>query len=547
MPSIPFNELPESLETYNSIYIDYISFYNKVEKYFNGNFKSKESWEKVLSDLHHRNYDRSTLVKILTEQNKSLLCSVTTLANIDLLYNENCFAVVTGQQIGILTGPLYTIYKLITCIKLSETLKAEYPAYSFVPVFWAENEDHDFLEINNINALDSQNNILKLEYFTGNQKQEKYLSPTGKLNYDEFIENFKTELKNLLPQTEFTDELFNLINSILQPNVNFYDAFAKLLTNLFHQYGVILLNPNATELKSIAKNIFQDELSNNSEVTKRVIQTSAELEENYHAQIKSKPINLFLLHKGSRFSIEPQEDYFFLKNTRQTFKIDELKELANNSPELFSPNVALRPIYQDSILPTVAYIGGPAEIAYFAQLKSVYEYFQIPMPIIYPRASITLVEKKIVNISEKFNLNLLDMITNPGEVQKTIAEQNGEVDLEVLYSSLTEKIKNVTKEFQFAILQIDQTLEGPLNNLLQKFDSSISLLKEKTIQAKSNRDSVSQNQYLKFMNNIYPLSQPQERVLNIIYYLNKYGPDFISWLFNEANHQLFEHQVIVID
>ncbi|MDA0986336.1 MAG: bacillithiol biosynthesis cysteine-adding enzyme BshC [Bacteroidetes bacterium] len=547
MPTIPYNEFTASASSSSNLFTDYISFYPKLEKYFNGNFRSNSDWEIILENVSSRKYERSLLVQILSEQNKSIHCSVSTLANIDLLYNENSLAIVTGQQIGILGGPLYTIYKLITCIKLTESLKQTFPKYNFVPGFWAEAEDHDFLEINKITSVDNHNKLNTIEYLIGEKQPEKYLTPVGNLKFDIKISEFIEKLKLLFTETEFTPPLFDLINSLYRDGKNFCDSFNELLNQLFHQYGVIFINPNTPALKQIAKNVFVNELSNNSEVSKRVIKTSAELEENYHAQLKSKSVNLFLNHKGGRYSIEPQTDHYFLKNTRQTFPMSELKELANTNPENFSTNVVLRPIYQDTILPTVAYVAGPSEICYFAQLKSVYEYFDIPMPIIYPRASITLIEKKISAISEKFNLELQNMMLNPLELKKLITEQNGEVDFESLYSGLLNKMINLTNEAKFGILQIDPTLEGPLNSFVQKIVSGIQVLKEKTIQAKTNRDNVIENQYIKFLNNIFPLNQPQERVFNIIYFLNKYGPDFINWIYNEVDFELFEHQLIEIE
>ncbi len=547
MTSIPYTKFPNSSENFPDLFTDYIYFYNKVEKYFNHNFRNQESWDTLCFNLSQRKYNRSELVQVLTEQNRSIHCSVSTLANIDLLYNDNCFAVVTGQQIGLLSGHLYTIYKLITAIKLSESLKISHPSYSFVPVFWCDTEDHDFLEINNLKVIDTQNNISTIEYFINETPQTKFISPTGNLKFDGKIKQFIEQLKGMLVSTEFTPPLFANIDNIFIEGKSFYESFAEFLNHLFHQFGVIFINPNAPKLKHLAKDIFIKELTSASEVSKRVIQTSAELEEIYHVQIKSKPINLFLFHKDGRYSIEPQGDHFFLKNSRQTFTLEEMKNLATNSPELFSPNVVLRPIYQDTILPTITYVAGPAEVAYFAQLKDVYNLFDIPMPIIYPRASITLVEKKISNISEKFNLKLKEMIMNPSEVQNIIKEQDGDVDLDELYSSLSTKIKNSTNEIQFALLQIDPTLEGSVNSFIQKTESLLQVLKEKTLQAKANRDIITQNQYLKLMNNIFPLTSPQERIFNITYYLNKYGPDFINWLYTETNPQLFEHQLIEID
>ncbi|HLP14724.1 MAG TPA: bacillithiol biosynthesis cysteine-adding enzyme BshC [Bacteroidota bacterium] len=544
MKWINTDQLQRSESGFSALYVDYLNNYERVSRFFAGSFTAVADWKRTIEQATARTLDRATLVRVLHEQNRALHCGVRTLANIDLLDNQNTVAVVTGQQLGLFSGPLYTMYKTITVLKLAEKLTADFPGYNFVPVFWLEGEDHDFDEINYVTVLNAQNELQEFKYFVGGQPFDKNPGATGAISVDETIEPLFQSLSAALTPTEFTESVLGMLRGYYKPGATMMEAFSGLMHRLFEETGLVLLNANAPELKQIMKPVFRKEIETESDTSKLIISKSVELEDHYHAQIKPKPLNLFMFHKGGRFSLEPSENDYYLKGTRQRFTRDELMAAIDATPELFSPNVALRPICQDLILPTVAYIGGPGEIAYFAQLKPVFEKFDIPMPIIYPRATATILEEKINKVLEKYSLTMPELMGDLDSVLQRISEQVAEVKVEDLFSMMNGKIHAAITEGSFGIQQIDPTLKAVVDSTMQKFDQTLKGLKEKTQKAQQQKQEVSLKQIRKAAATLFPNENFQEREFTVLQFMNKYGTDFMKWLMTEIVIDRFEHQVL---
>jgi len=534
-------------EAVTNLFADYNSNFDKVAKYYSGNFQDKKSWEKTIHSIQKNRYERQLLHRVLNDQNREFHGGIKTLANIDLIGNDNTLAVVTGQQLGIFTGPLYTIYKAITAVRLAEKLAVDFPEYNFVPIFWLEGEDHDFAEINKVKYINSSNELSFAEYLVGGKPLEKNIGATGNIVFDEYIDNFFAALDSTMPKSDFSPALFEMLRGYYKQGNTFLKAFTGFFNHVYEDSGLIFINANNPELKKIVSKIFVNEINSNSESSKLVIQKSVELEEHYHAQIKAKALNLFMFHKGGRHLIEPSDsgDYY-LKNLRQRFTKEELLAIAENTPELLSPNVVTRSLCQDTLLPTVAYVGGPGEIAYFAQLKSVYEYFQVTMPIIYPRASVTLMEEKIQKVLEKYSLDLEEMFGDVDGVLRKVSEQVSEVKVDGLFEILNTRITEALNEARFGIQQIDQTLNGTIDGTIGKFQQQLDVLKQKTQKAQQQKEEISLKQITKAALNIFPDGNFQEREFSVIHYLNKYGPDFVKWVSNEIAIDKFQHQVITL-
>lgn len=543
---LSFRQLADH-DVVTELYADYTSHVEKIASFYSGNYREKHSWNEKLLTLQKRNYERTLLLRVLNEQNREFHSGIKTLANIDLLGNDNTFAVVTGQQLGLFTGPLYTLYKAITAVKLAEKLNNDFPDYNFVPIFWLEGEDHDFEEINKVKFISMSNELSIVEYLYGGKPLEKNIGATGNIVIDEHIEPFFSTISSLLPKTEYSVEMLDAMRGYYKEKQTFTNAFAGFFNHVYEDSGLIFCNPIQPDLKKLLSPLFVKEINSNSETSKLVIQKSVELEEHYYAQIKAKALNLFMFHKGGRYLIEPSEsgDYF-LKNTRQRFIKDELLSIAINTPELLSPNVVTRPLCQDTILPTIAYVAGPAEVAYFAQLKPVYEYFEVPMPIIFPRASVTLVEEKVQKVLDKYSLELLDFFGELDSILMKVSEQVSEVKVDLVFKTLEQRVKEAVHEARFGIQQIDPTLNGAIEGTLAKFQQQLDVLKQKTQKAQQQKEEISLKQIKKAAMNIFPNGNFQEREFSVIQYLNKYGPDFVKWISNEIVIDKFQHQLITI-
>ncbi len=544
MDFIQYHQLADR-EIASKLYSDYHTHFEKLAYFYSGNFREKSAWGKKIDQLKDRSYDRNALLRILNDQNRDFHSGIKSLANIDLLGNDNTFAVVTGQQLGLFGGPLYTFYKAVTAVKLAYKLSADFPDYNFVPVFWLEGEDHDYEEINKIKFLSGGNELTEIPYLLGGKPLEKNIGATGSIVVDEHIKQFFVSVGSSLPQSDYSKALLELMHGYYKPGTSLLKAFAGFMNHVYEDSGLVFINSNHPELKRILSPLFLDEINNNSETSKLVIQRSVELEEQYHAQIKAKALNLFMFYKGGRHLIEPSDsgDYY-LKNLRQRYTKEELTEIATATPELLSPNVVLRPICQDTLLPTIAYVAGPAEIAYFGQLKSVYDKHKIPMPIIFPRASVTLVEEKVLKVLEKYSLELVDLFGDVEPVLSRVSEQVSEVKVDALFDMLNGRINEAVQEARYGIQQIDPTLGGAVDNTIGKFQQQLEVLKQKTQKAQQQKEEISLKQIRKAAMNIFPNGNFQEREISAVQYLNKYGPDFVKWIANEILIDKHQHQII---
>ncbi len=541
---IDYNELPSDSAAFSALFLDYVTDYTKVQQYYSGNFRDDRDWERCLEEVSRRPINRSAIAHILSTQNRNFHCGVRTLANIDALMNDNTVAIVTGQQVGLFTGPLYTIYKTLTVLKLVEQLSTKFSDYHFVPVFWLEGEDHDYEEVNSIQLINNANDLVKLEYQLHGKAPGKNFGAVGTLEFDENVETFFATVDASLIQTEFKPKVLSLFKTAYQKGMTFNRAFVHLMNDLLEDSGLIFLDPNDREVKQLVAPVFKKDLEETPKLCQLVIDQSAELEKHYHAQIKPKPVNLFLFHEGGRYLLEPRDDGYTLKGTRKHLPKEYIQEVLTNSTHLLSPNVVLRPLCQDTLLPTAAYVAGPSEIAYFAQLKPLYREFGIPQPIIFPRASMTILEEKVEKVLTRFQIELTDVFRDIELIKHRVAEEISDVKVDDMFARTIQAIDVSMGTMREGIQTIDPTLLGALDNAKGKMRAALDVLREKTTAAQKRRHEVSLRQIDKAAVSLYPRSNFQERELNIIYFLNKYGLEFVKWLYGEFSIDKFKHQVI---
>ena len=541
---IEYAHLPQSSGGYSTLFFDYLQGEPEIMRHFAGSFRDTAGFSTVMEQIDGKPVDRATLVQVLREQNTAFGAGQSTLENIDRLSRSSTFAVVTGQQVGVFGGPLYTCYKAATAIQLAAKLATKFPGKNFVPVFWLEGEDHDFEEMSAIAIPDRDGRITSVSYLPGGEMPERNLGPIGELAFDEWIDRAIDRLRELLPVTEFSEPLFAALRSCYAQGKTFNEAFARWLGYLFHAHGLVFISANHPRLKRLLSPIFVRELSEFPAVSQLVITQSAELERRYHAQVKTKSINLFLFHKGGRYLIEPRETDFSLKGTRHFLSKDELLAMARETPELLSPNVVLRPIVQDTLLPTVAYVAGPSEIAYHAQLRPVYDHFGTVRPIIYPRASASLIEEKIKRAAEKFELDIEDFFGDQERLVARVVEQIAAVKIDGMFGNADQQLQTLLNELKFGLNEVDPTLLPALDNTLSRIRQQLSVLKEKAAAAQQRQHETAVRQIERSVAMLLPEGSMQERELNMLYFLDKYGPTTIPWLMEELEIDGFKHQLI---
>ncbi len=537
---LEFSDIPN----HQNLFLDYLYEFDNVQKYYHKNFRETSEYESTFKEITQKNNEhREILYRVIQEQYKDFKLSKQTQLNIDNLTSEKCITVLTGQQLGISGGPLYSFYKTITAIKLANSLKEKFDNYKFVPVFWLAGDDHDFEEIRSINILNKENVVQSIRYDDA-KSDELNRGSVGNLKLKKGIQSFLSELRSSLRETEFSDELFVFLNSIYKEGITFKDAFRKLLFKLFDEYGLIIFDPQDIEVKKILSPLFQKEVLDYRIQSKELVEVSAELEEVYHAQVKVKPINLFVNEKDGRYLLEPVEDKFRLKGKRKTFTEEEILERIQNHPDDFSPNVLLRPVCQDYLFPTAFYVGGPSEVSYFAQAGTLYDFYKIPRPFVYPRSSLTIIEKPIQKIITKYNLNYYDIFIGKDLLNKKIIGELAEINLEDLFENSKNEIDAVMDNLREKLFAIDPTLNDSVLKTRAKVFQSFNSLKAKSEAAQKRQYNDSFRQIKKLRNFVFPLEDLQERELNFVYFANKYGLDFVKLIFNELQINKFAHQIL---
>lgn len=542
--NIPYTSLPG----YSDLYIDYVHHFDKVADFYEFPYDNEGIFNSITSKkeiYNNGNVSRLEIAELLKSQNKFFNSGESTFLNIEFLKEPDTFAVVTGQQIGLLTGNLYTIIKALNAVELSKHLSMKYPEFKFVPVFWLEADDHDFQEINNINLLDRESKPVNLSYLQKGQEKERYLTPTGRIVIDEYINTFTQNIKDTLIQTEFTEQLMYMVERSYKEGIDLVTAFSRFFNYILGDTGLIFCNPTDKEMKKLLVPVFEKELNTFPETCELVVNASAELEQRYEPQVKPRSINLFYTYNDNRHLIEIKEDKFSLRNTRQKFEKDELFNLLQTNPENFSPNVILRPVCQDYLLPTAVYIGGPSEVAYFGQFRDVYNFYGMKMPAIYPRTSITILESRVENFLEKFGISFEELFDETLLSKKLLGKIN-EINVDELFSNFSDELNALIYTYGLELEKIDKNHTQGLKTRYDKFIENIGYLKPKFLESQLKQNDSAGKKLKTVIDGVYPDEVLQERYYNIIYFLNKYGFDFIKELSNTIELKKYFHQVISV-
>ncbi len=540
---VNFSDIPKN----QNLFLDYLYEFENVKEFYKHNFRDKDEYlplfKKIVQSKTKRNFNLSAIIK--NQYNDAEKLSAKTTRNIELLEKENTIAIVTGQQLGILGGPLYTIAKILTAIRLSNQFSERFDDYKFVPVFWLEGDDHDFNEVRSINILDNENQILNIGYKDEISDDDAKQS-IGNLVFDDSLNEFFAKFDESLRETEFKNELLSKLTECYKVGKSFKQSFKDLLLWLFDEQGLIIFDPQDSKVKEILKPIFKKEVNDFAAHTQKLIQVSARLEEIYHAQVKVKPVNLFYHTDDGRYSVEPVEEIYKLRRKRKQFTKDEILGEIDSAPYRFSPNVLLRPICQDYIFPTGFYIAGPSEISYFAQVTPLYDFYNIVTPIVYPRVSFTILEKNISSTLDKFDLTMNDIFLGLEELKEKVISNLSENNIENVFTESENDIELLFDKIKENLFAVDKTLIDVSGKTKEKIISTLNDLKTKAVKAQENKYETTIRQLTRISNLLYPNGNLQERELNFAYFYNKYGMELIRKLYDEISVNEFEHQIISI-
>ncbi|MEM1042129.1 MAG: bacillithiol biosynthesis cysteine-adding enzyme BshC [Bacteroidota bacterium] len=487
--------------------------------------------------------DRDTLADVLAEQNEAWgNLDDAVRANLDALRDPASATVVTGQQLGLFGGPLYTVYKAATAVRLARQMRGE-TGDPVVPVFWMAGEDHDFDEVRSILVLGGNDPVR-----IGLPPSESRL-PVGRRVLGDEVAEAVDALEAALRETEFTPALMQAVRAAYRPGASMRDAFAGLMQHLFAGSGLVLISSDDARLKRLAAPVFRQEIERHAETLARLEAASADLEAaGFHRQVTPLPVNLFLLEDEGRFTLDPRGDgaaeTFALRGLDRTYAKDDLLALLDAEPERFSPNVVLRPIVEDRLLPTAAYVAGPGETSYYAQLGGVYEAFGVPMPVVYPRASVTLVEGKVQKILDRYRLTVADLSEDLDVLHRRLVLDLSEHDVEGAFGEAARHVHEAVNLLKPVVAGIDPTLGKSAEATRASLQKDLDSLKARAVRAeKRNHDAV-RGQLEKAVAGLYPTGTLQERILSALYVLNKYGPALVGQWIDGLDLDTAEHQVV---
>lgn len=523
---------------------DYVYDHGKVREFYNGDFRAPGAYERQAERVRSRQIAREDLAEVLTEQNRSYGCGPETLGAVERIVRDKACAVVTGQQVGLFSGPLYTIYKALTATKLADALSRRGPG-SFVPVFWLASDDHDLAEIDHITLMDKDNRLQEIRCPSPSRESKV---PVSNIPLPREIADCLDELRSMTLDTEFKSDILASLGEAYAPGSTYVEAFGRWMTRLFRSRGLILIDAGHPRLKEMGRDVFYREIAEDSPSTRQALAASERLRQaGYEAQIPLHAgiLNQFYVER-ERHAIQWKDGAFDIKGLPSLATKEDLLRLAKEKPFLFSPNVLLRPLYQDAVLPTVAYVGGPSEIAYFAQLKGVYEAFGLPMPVIYPRKSLTIVERKVDHILKKYHLSVPDLWRNAAGAIGDITKEDIPDSVGRALSRVRDQLERDYAALKSEILAFDSGLAESVDLAKGKMNQQLNFLGKKVRQAATKRNDIAVQQLHKAVDNLFPNRHLQERVFNIVPYLIKYGAAFIDQLDQAIAIDVVDHQYLVL-
>lgn len=535
----PFSDL----SGFGSLFTTYCDDFDQVAEFYPRDYRSPDDLVRAAEVAAAYPRNRALLVAQLREQNIRFGAGEASLDNIERLGLSGSSAVVTGQQVGLFTGPMYTVLKTATTIQLAARVE-ELTGNPCVPVFWLEGEDHDFEEASTISVPgpDGMHHISMSHELNHNHVNH---GPVGRINLDESVDGLIASLQDALPATEFVADIIGAVRGAYAPGTSVRDAFAFLMRRFFPTRGLVFAAPDSPDLKRSLSGLVRKEIEDHETSFALLERRTREIGERFKPQISPQPVNLFLLEDEGRLRLNALPDGSFgVKGVNRSYSVDQLLGMLERDPQRFSPNVCFRPICQDILLPTAAYVAGPGEISYFAQLGPLYEWAGVPMPVIYPRASVTFVEPRIRKVLDRYGLSVHDLAIDLDATIRSLVMAEMDVDLDAVFSAF-EAV--VTKEFaglQNMISQTDKSLERSAEGTLAGFTRQLGGLKAKVIRAAKRNQEQMTGAVHRAAEGLYPGGGLQERTISPLYWMAKFGLEFTEDLLDLLDLDTTEHQVI---
>ncbi|MBE9489904.1 MAG: bacillithiol biosynthesis cysteine-adding enzyme BshC [Bacteroidetes bacterium] len=501
---------------FSSLICDYLDENSDLRPFYN-RFPNLENFKDQIDEKQSsfKSDTRTVLVEALKKQYQHINLSSLTKQNIEALNDSKTFTITTGHQLNLFTGPLYFLYKIVSTINLTKDLKAKYPDYNFVPIYWMATEDHDFEEINYFN--------FKGEKVHWNIEAKGAVGELNTNGLEDVFSIFSSELGQGAT-ADFLKDLFK--KSYLEHN-NLSDATRYLANALFSEYGLVILDANKPELKRLLIPYIEKELVEQVSC-KSVLNSNTALEKQYKIQVNPREINLFYTIKGLRERIVEKDGVYTVNETNILFTRSEILDELYNHPERFSPNVIMRPLYQEVILPNLCYIGGGGELAYWLELKDYFETVKIPFPILLLRNSVLIKTEKQTQKLDKLNLTLQDLFLKQDQLVNKQVKELSKIDID--FTSQKEHLNQQFKDLYKLAEQTDKSFLGAVAAQEKKQLNGLNNLEKRLLKAQKRKLNEQIIRITNLQNELFPDQSLQERNLNFSELYLEFGEQLIQQL-----------------
>ena len=535
---LPFSQIPHTTR----LFADFLTYCPSVQPFYPRSPLFGEWLKDEAAKISYDSSRRERVTAILERQNKSWDASPQTLANLDRL-RKGAAAIVTGQQVGLFGGPMFAIYKALTAVKLAE--EATEAGVDAVPVFWLATYDHDLAEVNHV-ALPGPEGAPQV---LTTPSHDVPGAPVSAVRLGDEILPLVEQAAKLLGDSEATQ----FLRDSYRPGESLGTAFARLYTRIFAQWGVIVLDASDGELDRVAEPIFRAAIERADELDAALLARGRALEAaGYHQQVKvtSSSVLLFTMRQGARTPIHRRGNggtaEFVIGSDSAAEKLSqaELIDRITSTPEQFSPNVLLRPIIQDYLLPTLAYTGGAAEAAYFAQAGAVYEALLGRVTPVVPRFSATLVEPKMQRLLERHGITLLDVFSGPDALRRQLAEHGLPQDLQAAFEAAKKSLDSHLSTVKEKLVKLDRTLVDAAETARSKIEYQLERLHAQAARAEALKSELVARHAETMSQALYPDKGLQERGIGGIYFLARYGPEFLHQLHDAIQPDCHDHQIL---
>jgi bacillithiol biosynthesis cysteine-adding enzyme BshC len=525
---------------FSQLFQTYIGNFGRLAEFYEADPFDPDEFSRRADSLKF-NSSRDQLTALLRQFNEQFSPDEAVFDNIKRLESPQSLALVTGQQLGIYGGPVYTFFKTLTVIHLARTLEKELER-PVIPIFWLADEDHDYEEVQSV-FVPGESGVEKISLPDFKQN----VPPVSEILLPEEIKSFCSKIRSNLIKTDFTEKLWELLDDCFYSGASFLNAFGRFMAKLFSKYGLVLAGSNEKSIKNHLKDTLILSVQKADEIQQKLESQSRKINQRFYQQAEVNASHLFYLHpEKGRLKIQ-RRDGQWKTRAGQEWSSKELVEEIDSRPEYFSPDVFLRPILQDNLLPVLGYAAGPGELAYYGQMKSVYRVFGRKMPIISPRFSGTFVEPAIARIMDELPFEIGAYHGRIEDLESSFVEEAGEVDIEAVFERWKDEEQSIASKHIQAIADVDETLEGAAKHAQSSYYNDLNKLKGKVYNAVKKRKNIQLNRISRIQQNLFPERQLQERLYCGIYYMNKFGIDIWDRLLGEmAEISLDEHQLIYL-